>query len=146
MTVTIDEIQIRLEIAERVQRDARGTKGGLQFTDVDEWRVIDDGQDRWLCCIDDYDMAVEEIISDILEGDLKFDPDVNEYDVEWYTALCNTCDCIHSKYGIRDLDAVSDLEVSGTSHDARTAVYRELFDALGEDYDEWITAKFAEQA
>jgi len=138
MTTTLEEMNRRIEIAEQFQRDARGTQGGLQITDIDEWRVIDDGQDRWICCIDGYDAAVEEIISDILEGDLRFDPEVNEYEVEWYTALCNAVASIHSNYGRSDLDAVADLATGIRNGDEKDALCRDLFDALGEDYDEWL--------
>ena len=136
MTTTLEEMNCRIEIAERVEREAlRGTQGGLRVSRIDDYIVIDDGTDRWVASTEDYDEAVEEVVSDILEGDLCLDSDVNEHDVEWYTALCNACDYIHSNCGRSDLQAVAELEVAGKSHDAQQAVYRELFDALGETYD-----------
>ena len=149
MTTTLEEMNRRVEIAERVEREAlRGTQDGLCVTRIDDYTVIDDGYNRWLASTEGYDNAVEEVVSEILEGDLRYDSDVdNEYEVVWYTHLCNACDPIHKdrikiaerrNCGWNNLDAVAELEVSGESHEARQAVYRELFDALGEDYDEWV--------
>ena len=139
MTTTINEMEGRIKIAERVEREAlRGTQGGLRVNRIDDYVIIDDGTDRWIAYTEDYNEAVEEVVSDILEGNLRYNLDINEHDVEWYTALCNTCDYIHSNCGWSDLQAVAELEVSGESHEAWQAVYRELFDAIGEDYDEWI--------
>ena len=129
----IQVVRLRLAVAERVSPELHGRKqDGLQLQRVDQYTVVDDGQDRWLIKTEHYSDAVESVVSYILDGDL-FLPDDPAEPVEWYNALCQESyeDCIYSRCGGGTLDDVFALNVTEN-------VVRELFEALGEDYAEYL--------
>jgi len=126
----------RLEVAERFEQDATGERqGGLNLTVIEQYMVVDDGQDRWMILTENYDLAVETVVDEILTGDFEIPADDDE-EMQWYDRLCTTThpDVIYSQCGGGTLRNVNDLQDEGEDADT----IRELFDALGEDYDEFI--------
>lgn len=140
---TIEDARIRLEAAEQIQEELAGNRphNSLQIHFVGDYVVVDDGTlictnhaCRWLCTRWDWDYECEQLISRVLEGELKPDPGYHGHPadaIEWYNELCGSCDDIYCTLSNRDLQTVADL-------DEDEEIIRELFDLLYADYDEWL--------
>lgn len=94
--VTIEEMQDRIEAAQKIKNELEGrVRDGLSVENLHGYTIVDDGQDIWIATDSDYDEAIEEIISDVLENGHYIDDD----ECNWYSDFCSACDCLYTRCG-----------------------------------------------
>jgi hypothetical protein len=112
---TIDLAMTRITNAEIIEADLNGlAQDGLTIETIDEYAIVDDGQDRWLICYENLEAGIAEIVGDVLDG--RYDHlagDVPELRYTAYTDLCSLTSCLYSRIGSpSNIKDVAELEVS----------------------------------
>lgn len=130
MSERIDEMKSRIELAEAVESDLNGSsRDGLRLTDIGDYVIVDDGQDRWTAARENFDEALESVIESVLDGSINPDPDEGYQPA--YDKLCTACGCLYSNIGSpHDIDSLID-EMESDVIDMLA-----IFEALGIEDDD----------
>lgn len=139
MTTTYSDLELRIERARRVEADLHGKREhGLSVWDVGDYRIIDDGQDRWVCLADDYDDAVLEIVGEILDGNHDSDnaDDPHEgIEFDAYSMLCGDVNAIYSRTAQNDETSYQSLSEEVSDPDTLRKLVEEL--GIVEEFSAW---------
>jgi len=118
----------RLELARRIAKELKGkTQGGLTITNVADYIIVDDEQDRWIDSEDNFNESAEDFLNEVLGG--KYDRCEDYLDTDWYTDFCQANACIYSHTGMpSDIDDLIDA--------IEEEYIFEVFEALGIEDEE----------
>ncbi len=119
----------RIARAESIFADLSGNADGITLSYYGDYVVCDDGQDRWLAPTEDYQSAVDTVLSRCLDKGCYLSDEDSEDRKAAYDDLCSDCPALYSNLG-------------AGSYNVKKS---ELFDLLAETIDEDTVAEVAER-
>lgn len=110
----LDDAKAKIEVAEKVWIDFAGlSQRGLTLTIIGDHVIVDDGQDRWLATMSDYQDALNTVLVTAIEKGY----DLDESDA--YDDLCSACPAMYSNIGCGEYNNKKEelLVILRESHD-----------------------------
>ena len=120
MSDNIDTAEVRLDLAKETNSEFRGMVSSF----IAGYVVVDDGMDRWISTEEDFDLAMEGVVEDVLDGSLVPDPDEGYQPA--YDRLCAASYALYSRIG--SPNSIDDL-IESLKCDHSDML--EIFEALG---------------
>lgn len=129
----IDEVQSNLEVAEKLYKDFAGKKreGGLCLSFYVKYLIVDDGQDRWLGEVEDYQSALDDVCKKAMEG--KYGDDGIS---DAYSDLCSDCGAMYSRIGTGEYNGNIGELVAELGKTLSRGTIGEICEELGIDLDD----------